>query len=68
MSATLCHSACEYLPTRHGVFTDLRARLAEDYIRLANVSILLDSLSGGIVGDALGFRQLVDAKLSGVGC
>ena len=51
--------------------TNLRARVVEENIRLANVSIRFYSLSSGAVGNAFGLRRLVDScitYLSGVGC
>ena len=50
ISATMSHNVCKYLPRRQLVFTDLRARLAEENILYVNVSMRCDS--GGVVGNA----------------
>ena len=71
MSATMSHNMCKYLSRRQPVFTDLRVRLAEENILLANDPMCFYSLSGGVAGNVLGFNPLMKActiKLSGKGC
>ena len=60
-----------YWPKRHAVFTNRKARLVEEKILLPKVSSLLDSLSGRVVGNALGLTLASEActtKLSGMRC
>ena len=60
-----------YRVNMHAVFTDRNAELELEKIRFQKVSSLIDTLSRGAEGKALGFRRAVDVcttKLSGVGC
>ena len=71
MSTTMSHNACEYLPKRQLVLMDLKARLAEENILFAKVSMHFDTLSGGVVRNTLVFNWMVEAcstRISGEEC
>ena len=55
--ATESHIEWVYRPKRHVVFTDRSARLMEDKIILPKVSSILESMYGGVDGNAPGLTM-----------